>query len=185
MVEPILRATACPEEIMPRNCRSALKQAVQNGWETDCTIAIGTPDDTSDYVRSILLRARKGAVRLAATWEGPPNGSSPGFARARRHCPEGFKFLNYGEFLEALTGEEKSPTKVEQEKLYREADVMLQSIQAVAVTGYPTAVIAQGSSGVWCDGKVRVGLYWMPCGRPAAAGMVLCDGDCADALLMK
>lgn len=69
--EPVLRAVECPPDKLPLNARKAVKLAMANGWVWEATYAIGYSlghTDDGEEVHSVVVRARRRALRLAASW---------------------------------------------------------------------------------------------------------------------
>lgn len=88
--EPLMRAKTCPVEMMPKAAALLVKRATAAGWTTKATVAIGFRrfgrHDSEDYrpVRSVLVRAHRNGVRLAALWVGQVDGEKMKFDGAWR-----------------------------------------------------------------------------------------------------
>lgn len=105
MSDPVLHAMLCPDDMMPSNARSVLKQALAADWEAHATVAIGPPDDEAFAVMSVMVWCRRPGARLRARWECPADRSKPfSFSSAWKN-PGLYGIaerLGYGEIANAL-----------------------------------------------------------------------------------
>lgn len=183
MSDTLVSGRDCPEPLAPKNAVATRKTATAAGWETRCSIWIGTFDGDTVPTRCVQLLARKDDDTVIAMWSGPADGSSMGFHSAWHKGHQ----LQYGEIKQVLTGVAPVPTKKQAELAKSEAAQMLEAIQALSRIGWPISVSAKGTANVACKGKVPVGapgLPFLPCAaRVERRGDVLCDKGCTEGLI--
>lgn len=181
----------CPVELMPRNCKAAIKSAEANGWKWKCTLSGGFLDGEVEVVWAVLLRCWKpGVDRLCGRWEGSTKTTLGWHSGWRYPNP---RMLGWTEFHDLIKGSPEKPlTPKAQASLDQEVSEHLAAITALRPIGWPIRVHASGNNwrekdGTWvadhasqCEGKYRVGLFWMPCPNPAVKDGVLCVGPCGE-----
>lgn len=175
-------AVECPEHLLPRNAKAAIKAAEANGWTWRCTLAAGFPPDGTELVWSVLLCASKDGVRLAGRWEGPVK-DQLGWAAGWRTPP--MSSIGWTEFSAELKGfPEKPPTAKQEADLEQEMGEQRAAIAALRPIAWPIEFLHQGTKDRACKGKVenRDWPGWLPCSGFASDGNPLCP-DCVTGVI--